>query len=104
MGTTNNPQEHSRAKPQRSATANDFTSEGTKVGGLSLKQKLFRLKKVQTVQDNLDNNATENQFKVSHATPLGILRVRIKFFFYFSSYTSTTWFFSLDKSCLEYQL
>ena len=85
MGTTNNPQEHSRAKPQRSATANDFTSEGTKVGGLSLKQKLFRLKKVQTVQDNLDNNATENQFKVSHATPLGILRVRIKFFFYFSS-------------------
>ena len=67
MGTSN--QEHGRAKPQRSA-ASDFSSEGTKVGGLSLKQKLFRLKKVQTVQDNLDNNATENQFKVSHATPL----------------------------------
>ena len=64
MGTSN--QEHGRAKPQR----RDFSSEGTKVGGLSLKQKLFRLKKVQTVQDNLDNNATENQFKVSHATPL----------------------------------
>ena len=72
MGTSN--QDHGRAKPQRSA-ASDFSSEGTKVGGLSLKQKLFRLKKVQTVQDNLDNNATENQFKVSHATPLGILWV-----------------------------
>ena len=67
MGTTsNNPQENGRgSRPQRSATQ-DFSSEGSKVGGgLSLKQKLFRLKKVQTVQDNLDNNATENQFKVS---------------------------------------
>ena len=58
MGT--NPQEN-RPKPQSSTTNENLT----------LKQKLFRLKKVQNVPENSDNGANENQFKVRKVLKIG---------------------------------